>query len=193
MRVTTVQAARKPQGTCGRCGITIDKGDSYRWWKFRYGGRRIRCTKPTCAPKRSELTQNEVLGTAWDLADSDLPVMGEPDDFDEQVADAVNTIGEILDMIQEKMDNIEQGFGHTSVPAYEELEYQQSDIEDWQQTVEALASDDFMEDSEECSECGGDEDSHDEDDVDHAFQAEQEFDYETAHEALVQALSECPI
>lgn len=56
-RVNTVKRARKAQGTCGRCGATIGIGDPYRWWRFRYGGRRVRCMRATCAPRGSELTQ----------------------------------------------------------------------------------------------------------------------------------------
>jgi hypothetical protein len=36
-------------------GTDIKKGDSYYWWKFRFGGKRTSKT----APKASQLTQSE--------------------------------------------------------------------------------------------------------------------------------------
>lgn len=83
MKVTTVKSARKAIGKCGKCGCELPKGSAYRWWKFRYGGKRIRCTKPGCAPKGSELVNSpyisgcmaaqesmeEALGSATCVAD----------------------------------------------------------------------------------------------------------------------------
>ena len=48
-RVKHVQSARKAIPSAG-----IEVGDSYYWWKFRYGGKRVSKTYP----KRSQLTQS---------------------------------------------------------------------------------------------------------------------------------------
>ena len=61
MRITTVKKARKDQGTCSRCADPIRAGDSYRWIKFRMGGRRVRCMKPECAFRRSDMTTSDKL------------------------------------------------------------------------------------------------------------------------------------
>lgn len=58
-RVTRVKKCRKGQGACGKCGVKIRKGHPYRWWKFRYGGRRVRCMKPECSPRQSDLTSSD--------------------------------------------------------------------------------------------------------------------------------------
>lgn len=57
-RVHTVQRARKPIPSAG-----VQKGDTYYWWKFRYGGK---CVSKTY-PRPSQLTQSEFLGTMYDL------------------------------------------------------------------------------------------------------------------------------
>lgn len=58
-------------------GTDIKKGDSYYWWKFRFGGKHTSKTPP----RRSQLTQSAFLGALYDLedrigdakADADLP------------------------------------------------------------------------------------------------------------------------
>lgn len=58
MHVTTVNKCQKSPGTCGKCGCKIKVGDPYRWWKFRYGGKRVRCMETKCNPRGSELISN---------------------------------------------------------------------------------------------------------------------------------------
>lgn len=69
-RVTFVKKAQKAQGSCGKCQEKIAIGDSYRWWKFRYGGRRVRCAKPECAPKASDLTQSAFYSQLYSIQDA---------------------------------------------------------------------------------------------------------------------------
>ena len=64
-RVTRVAKAQKAQGSCSKCGKKIAKGDPYIWWKFRFGGKRVRCAE--CPPKPSDLTQSEYLSQVYDL------------------------------------------------------------------------------------------------------------------------------
>ena len=66
-RLNVVNKCRKSPGSCGKCGDKIDKGQPYKWWKFRYGGKRVRCAKPECAPKSSDLTQSEFYGTLYGI------------------------------------------------------------------------------------------------------------------------------
>jgi hypothetical protein len=63
-RVHFVEKARKPIPHAG-----VEVGDSYYWWKFRYGGRRVSKTRP----RRSQLTQSlwsSVYAAQEELADS---------------------------------------------------------------------------------------------------------------------------
>jgi len=55
-RVHHVKKARKDNPVC-------KKGESYYWWKFRYGGKRFSKTYP----KSSELTQSEFLSQVYEL------------------------------------------------------------------------------------------------------------------------------
>jgi hypothetical protein len=56
-KLSYVRAARKPQGKCGGCGVPIVPGDSYRSWPlgYRSKARGVRCMKPACSPRRSEI------------------------------------------------------------------------------------------------------------------------------------------
>lgn len=68
-RVTIVAKARKNQGTCGKCGDEIKRGMPYKWWKFNFGARHVRCAKAECAPRASDLTQSAFLAQLYDLQD----------------------------------------------------------------------------------------------------------------------------
>jgi hypothetical protein len=57
-RVKHVMKARKDNPAC-------QAGESYYWWKFRYGGKHYSLTPP----KASQLTQSEFLGQMYDFAD----------------------------------------------------------------------------------------------------------------------------
>jgi hypothetical protein len=140
-RITTVKKARKDQGECGRCHTPLPAGSAYRWWKFRYGGTHKRCMANACYPKRSELTQNEVEAMAWDIQDTTVGPVIDFEEFEELVDDFAEQIDELVDLIREKMDNIEAGFGHTSVPAYEELEERAYEAEDWADNVRGVLND----------------------------------------------------
>lgn len=167
--VTTVKAARKDQGTCGRCGDPIPVGAPYVHWSFRFGGKYKRCAKPSCAPRASELTQNETRSAAYALTEEEI-AFDNYDDFEEAVQDyAQRILDEVLETIQEKMDNIESGFGHTDLDAYYNLEEQYGEVEQWAENVERVT------------------DQQDWLDGDGEFMAEE------AREALIEALGECPL
>jgi hypothetical protein len=175
---------------CGACGKDVEKGTRYRSWTPRYGPAHYR--HATCpSPPRSALTGSEILSTAWDIADQEVEVVDDAEAFDDQVSEIAEAIGDLVDLIQEKQDNLESGFGHTSIPAWEELDERRYEYEAWQQEVEGLNGDDFTDtDTDECAEdeCGLSVDDHD--DADHDFK--EPFDGESARDALVEALGACP-
>ncbi len=200
MRVITVKKARKAQGNCGRCGDPISVGDSYRHWSFRYGGTQRRCLKPSCSPRQSELTQNEVLVMAYSIGEQHFDLADNTEDFDDQVTEVADTIQEILDVIEEKMSNIEDGFGHTELESYYNLEEQQGEVESWMDEVSGLDGSEFEGEGNACVECSLSEDDgeHWPDDEDeaknwHDFVAEEEFDSDSANEALMEAIGACPV
>jgi len=60
-RLHYVKKARKANKEHG-----IKKGDSYYWWKFAFGAKRVSKTRPP----RSALTQSEFYGALWDAEDA---------------------------------------------------------------------------------------------------------------------------
>lgn len=193
-RVTTVKKARKDQGNCTRCGEAIKAGDGYRWWSFRYGGTYRRCMKPECSPRASDLTQNEVLQAAYDLSEEEVVLAESLEDFQQQAEEFSDRINdEVLELIQEKMDNIEQGFGHTDLEAYYNLEEQYGEVESWAESVAQVADQLDSAESDVCEECGLAETDCRTSGEDHEFTPGTDFDAEAAQEALQEALGACPL
>lgn len=136
-RVNRVAKARKAQGSCGKCHKTIAAGDPYIWVKPRYGGKRVRCTDPRCRFRPSELTSSEIRSEIYS-AQEDWEDNGGPLNVD-LARDVVESLRNVVEMIQEKLDNIESGFGHTDLPVYEELESRKDDLEAWVDEGEGFA------------------------------------------------------
>jgi hypothetical protein len=151
-RVTTVKSARKPQGECGKCGAKIKKGETYRWWKFRYGGRYVRCAKPDCAPRASDLTQSTFYSQLYSIQDSlsDAVDARSPDDL-RAAADELRSLGEEMSSNRDNMPESLQDSdtGELLQTRADECESRSSEIEsiaddledqpdpdDWQQYAE---------------------------------------------------------
>jgi len=86
-RVYFVKKARKDYPAFG-----IKKGDSYYWWKFRYGG----IYKSKTRPRPSQLTQSEFLGTIYAIIE----------EIQDVTIDDFNSIDELRDFIEEKAEEI---------------------------------------------------------------------------------------
>ena len=147
MRVTTVAKARQDAGTCGKCGATLGAGSAYRWWKSRFGPKRVRCMARTCDPKPSELVTNEVTSAALGIAETTEDAIGGAESVGE-VNDAMeeaasNIQSDVIEACEEKMSNIESGFGHTDIPAYAEIEERKDEYESWMSAVEGWQGDDI--------------------------------------------------
>lgn len=100
-KVTKVHKAQKDYPQYG-----IKKGDSYYWWKFRFGGKHFSKTYP----KRSQLTQSEFLSTVYDIEDElqsissgDFSEAGEIKDF---VAGIIDRLESLRDEQEGKRDNM---------------------------------------------------------------------------------------
>lgn len=143
-RVTAVARARKAQGECGKCGAKIKQGDSYRWWKFRYGGRRIRCAKPECAPRPSDLTQSAFYSQLYGLQDSlDTAIADRSVDDLRAVADELRSLGEEC---SSNRDNMPEGLqdsetGELLQTRADECESKADEIESAADELEGLADD----------------------------------------------------
>lgn len=100
-RVHFVKKARKDNPV-------VKKGESYYWWKFRFGGKRFSVTRP----KRSQLTQSSFLAALYDIEDGLGEEMTE-DDINLLVADLENLRDEcecsLSNMPEQLQDSSESG------------------------------------------------------------------------------------
>lgn len=162
-RLTVVKKSRKAFKCMGPCGKEIPVGSGYRRWRMNFRPDHVRCMDcPT--PPRSFFTTSEIYAMAWDIQDGGVPEIETYDDLSSAAQDLGEQIREIENLIQEKLDNIEQGMGHSYAPIYSELEERKYGYESWADEVEAVPN---------------------------SFD-EEEFDSEAAREALEDALSNSP-
>ncbi len=101
-RVQTVKKARKARKEYG-----IKKGDTYYWWKFRFGG--IHYSKTY--PKPSQLTQSAFLGTLYSIQEN---LSFGRDDFEASVQNLISEIEQLRDECQDSLDNMPEHLQDTS-------------------------------------------------------------------------------
>lgn len=187
-RVTTVKKAQKAQGTCGKCGAKIKKGDSYRWWKFRFGGRRVRCAKPECTPKPSDLTQSAFYGTLYSIEESvtdaiaDFEGGGEPDALADALRQAAEELRELGEECTSNRDNMPEGLqdsetGELLQNRADECESKADELESAADEVEGL---EIQDDTAAFAESEGL--TPEENESEEAFQARLETAMEAANE-----------
>ncbi len=99
-QVHHVKKARKANRNLG-----IKKGESYYWWKFRNGGKRISKTPP----KPSQLTQSEFWSTIFGLQETseNAPAY---DDIEGEIDTIKDELENIKSEIEDKISNMEQTF-----------------------------------------------------------------------------------
>ncbi len=133
-RVHTVKKARKPAGSCGKCGKTIAKGESYYNWKFRYGGKRVRHTG--CGyPRQSELTSSDKLSRCYAAGEN---IEAAVSDFREDkdlgtlqgvMEESANELREVAEEYRESAQNVEDGMNGNRMPICDELEEKADNLE----------------------------------------------------------------
>lgn len=82
-------------------GSDIKAGESYWWWKFRYGGKHVSRTQP----RPSQLTQSAYLGQLYDLQDM-IGGLEANDGLESSRDDIVSQLEEMRDTAQESLDNM---------------------------------------------------------------------------------------
>ena len=148
-RVTSVKKAQKSQGECSKCGVKIKKGDGYRWWKFRFGGRYVRCLKLECAPKPSDLTRSEFYGTLYGVEESlrsaldDFRKGGDPVDLAGTLNELAEELRNLGSECQDKLDNMPEGLqqgdtGQLLENRAQECESKADELESAASEVEAI-------------------------------------------------------
>jgi hypothetical protein len=111
--VNTVKKARKDYP-----GTGIEKGDTYYWWKFRYGGK-VRSKK---FPRASQLTQSDKLSRLYGAQEEVEDALGSGDLETIKCACeyAASEIRHVAEEYQESADNIRDSF--TDSPTADECE-----------------------------------------------------------------------
>lgn len=95
-RVTFVKAARKDNPVA-------KKGESYFWWKFRYGGKRYSKTRP----RGSQLTQSAYFGTVRAMAEQiEDTTIENGEQLTELRDEIVSQIQELSEETQGSLDNM---------------------------------------------------------------------------------------
>ena len=144
-RVNKVAKCQKAQGECPKCGKKIAKGDGYIWWKFRYGGRRVRCL--ACPyPRSSELTNSDKLSRLYGAGESvedAIAAFEKDNDIDalrSAVEDAASEVRSVGEEYRESQENIENGFNH-STSMSDELGEKADSCESLADEIESAAGD----------------------------------------------------
>lgn len=100
-RVTFVKKAQKDYPESG-----IKKGDSYYWWKFKFGGKH----KSKVRPKPSQLTQSEFLGTIYSIHEGmDEQIVenfGDSSSFDDYIQERIDELKNLAEETEEKRENM---------------------------------------------------------------------------------------
>ncbi len=105
-RVTHVKSARKANPVAA-------VGESYYWWKFRYGGKRFSLTYP----KPSQLTQSAFKGAVYDLIDT-----ANSSDFDIELGDA-ESVAEYTQSLRDEVETIQSDCQESLDNMPESLQY----------------------------------------------------------------------
>jgi hypothetical protein len=116
-------------------GIKI--GDSYYWWKFRFGGRRVSKTPPT----RSQLTQSDFLSQVYDLEDrigrlSATDYVEDPDSLKSDLDDIASEIRSLGEEQSDKLSNMPDSLQSGSTG--ELLQQRSDECESWADELEGI-------------------------------------------------------
>lgn len=89
------------------------KGESYWWWKFRYGGKQFSKTRP----ERHQLTQSAFYSQLWQLEDDfekRIYDVGTVEEFPELIESMSGDLETLMEECQESLDNMPEGLQESS-------------------------------------------------------------------------------
>ena len=104
-RVHEVKKARRDYPEEG-----IRKGETYYYWKFRFGG----LHRSKTYPKRSQLTQSGFLSTIYDIEDR-LQALTTDDDLQSEVESAISELEEAQSEAESSLDNMPDNLRDSSM------------------------------------------------------------------------------
>jgi len=136
-RVTHVKAARKDNPVC-------KKGESYFWWKFRYGGKRYSLTRP----RQSQLTQSAYFSTVYGMQEGieDCEV-NDADDFESLKDDITSQVDDLRDETQGSLDNMPESLTYS--PTGELLQERIDALEGIESEIDCIEEFQFDEEDDE--------------------------------------------
>lgn len=89
----------------------IKKGESYYWWKFRFGGKYF----SKIPPKREQLTQSGYFKSLYAIEDSISKLDSETlDTIEDLISGIISDVETLRDECQEKLDNMPECFRDSS-------------------------------------------------------------------------------
>lgn len=189
-RVNYVKKARKAQGTCSGCGNKIEKGDEYKWIKFRYGGKRKRCG--TCRFRPSDLTNSDKLSRVYAAQEAAEDAIADWDgqdhtDLQSALEEAASQIREVAEEYQESCDNIRDSFSESATA--DECEEKAQELESWADSLEDVDFEDW-----EAEEEDEDDKKDDKDDEPKDESGRTRDDWIEEQRSLASdAINECPL
>lgn len=177
-KITTVEKARKDQGTCESCGQPIVAGTSYRYVKLRPSPtssvtrkRHASCPRWKASELTGSAAKAAVLG-ALEMAEEELGRLqtedpGEASDVEDVVHQVAEGYREAAEYRRESAENIREGFGHDTSQSEEldseadELDAAADELEGWEVDAtrpdEPPADEDIKEGEEDEAEAAADE------------------------------------
>lgn len=133
-RVTHVKRARKDNPVC-------KKGESYYWWKFRYGGKRYSLTRP----RASQLTQSAYFGTIYGMQEGiEDYAVDSADDFETLKDDITGQVDDLRDETQGSLDNMPESLTYS--PTGELLQERIDALEGIESEIDCIEEFEFDED-----------------------------------------------
>lgn len=134
-RVHFVKAARKDNPVA-------KVGEPYYWWAFRTGGKHYSKTPP----RRSQLTQSEKLGRAYELSERLEDIERDGDSTEDSLQEAVENavtefqlvceeVRELADEYRESAESIRNSFAES--PTADECDEKADSLESWADEIES--------------------------------------------------------
>lgn len=131
-RAIFVKSARKANPDAD-----IKVGDSYYWWKFKWGGKHF----SKSPPKRWQLTQSDFYSTLWQIEDRAGGVKADSiEDLESECESIREELEALRDECQEKLDNMPEGLQKGSTG-----ELLQSRIDELDSLISEIEGMDFSE------------------------------------------------
>ena len=125
-RVTHVKKARKNYKEQG-----IKKGESYYWWKFRFGSKHMSKT----APKRQQLTQSNFYISLYDLEDRINDLIAD-DTLSSEVESIIEDIRQLAEEQEENKNNMPEGLQEGDTGQL--LDERKDGLESWADELEGV-------------------------------------------------------